>query len=285
MRSLIIGGAGLVGSHLAKRCSQVKVLDDLSRGVRENLPSHAELTHASVEKAQLVADMVRWADVVFYLAAIPVTVCESDPDRAHLVHVQGLATVAGACATMGKRLVYASTGSVYGEQECMPIPEHAPRFGANIYAKTKIQAESLLELIGPDFVGLRYMSIYGKAVQRGPVGVVMKFISQAKAGQPLTVYGDGSETYDFISVNDVVEATLAAAEQGKGFYNVATGKGTSIVRLAEMIAELSGASIMFGRGPILTSCMVGDTGLAGRDLCFWAKTDLPDGLKMLWGEC
>lgn len=269
MPNLLIGGAGLIGSCVSKLVPAV-VLDDLSRGDRRNVT--CDFIEGCVTEEHLVDALVERSECVFFFAAIPVLDCDRNPERARAVMVDGLMLVADACVRYGKRLVYSSSGSVYGEVDGK-AKETDPLRGDTLYARLKIDAEVILEQIGPDFVGLRYQSVYGNAYQQGYKAVIQKF---RETRGKLPVYGDGSQAYDFIHVSDVARANTLAMDRGAGFYNIGTGVKTSILKLARMMGEPE-----FTDGPTPVYQMCADTEKAKRELGFTAQISLADGLKSL----
>lgn len=266
MSSLLIGGAGLVGSHVARKLANPLVLDDFYRGHRANI--NGQYIEASVLESELVDALIRRSDCVFFFAAIPVLDCDRKPEHAIAVMVNGVRNVAKSCLRHGKRLVYSSSGSVYGES--LRAVETDPLLGSTLYARLKIEAEGVLIDSGCDFVGLRYQSIYGDCVQMGYKAVIQKF--RETTGK-LPVYGDGTQSYDFIYAGDVADANVLAMSTGHGFYNIGTGKQTTILELAEMIGEYE---FVDGETPI--EHMGCDPSKAERELGFKYKTELKDWL-------
>lgn len=266
--NLLIGGAGLIGSHIGRLAPAV-TLDDLSRGDRRNVTG--DFIQGCVTEKKLVEALIERSSYVFFLAALPVLDCDKYPDKARLVMVDGVRHVAETCKRYGRRLIYSSSGSVYGEVD-EPVTESHPLNGTTVYAKLKIEAEKVLEEIGPEFVGLRYQSVYGEAIQHGYKAVIQKF-KETKGKLP--VYGDGSQAYDFIHVVDVARANVMAMRHGSGFYNVCTGVKTSILELAKMMGE---PEFVEGYTPIRQ--MVGDPRKAAAELGFRAMFPLHIGLKM-----
>lgn len=266
MSSLLIGGAGLVGSHVANRIQSI-VVDDLSRGSFANIC--CDHITASVTEYDLMDVLIERSDNVFFFAAIPVLDCDKDPEHARAVMIDGLAHVSDCCRHYGKRLIYSSSGSVYGEN--ISATEDSPLLGDTLYALMKIEAEDVLTHSRCDFIGLRYQSVYGVAVQTGYKAVIQKF--RETAGK-LPVYGDGSQSYDFISAHDVAKANILAAESKcSGFYNIGTGKQTTVLELANMIGEPE-----FVEGPTPIKHMGCDPSKAERDFGFRYEVELKDWL-------
>lgn len=265
----MIGGAGLVGSHVSRVVPDPLVLDDLSRGSFAFIG--CDRVTASVNEYDLLELLVKRSDCVFFFAAVPLLTCDKEPERARRVMIDGLRETAMLCKRHGKRLVYSSSGSVYGENPC--AKETDPLLGDNTYAKIKIEAEQVLTDSGCNFVGLRYMSVYGMAIQTGYKAVIQKY---RETRGKLPVYGDGSQSYDFIYAEDVAEANRLAMKKGAGFYNIGTGVRTSILELAKMMGE---PEFVDGYTPI--QHMGCDPSKAERELGFRARTSLKEGLKQI----
>ena len=250
MKFLVTGGAGFIGSHLVRRLSAqgpVTVLDDLSSGKRENLAglSCAWLQGSILDPAPL-AEACAGATHVFHLAAL-VSVPESvsHPARCHEINVEGTRRVLAAAAQAGaKRLVLASSCAVYGDEPTMPKTETSPTAPASPYAESKLAGEKLCAQAPLPAVALRFFNVYGpRQDPRGPyAAAVPKFLEAARAGTPLTIFGNGHQTRDFVYVDDVTAALEHAAFSPamSGVYNVASGGSVSVLRLAELILSLTG---------------------------------------------
>ncbi len=260
-RVLVTGGAGFIGSHVAdahlSRGDDVWVLDDLSTGRRENVPSEAVLVEMDVADPG-VADLFRSTpfDLVSHHAAqIDVRVSVDDPVRDARTNVLGLLNLLEACRGAGtRRVVYISSGGVvYGEPEERPTREQAPKLPLSPYGVGKLAGEQYLhyyrEVHGLEYVALRYGNVYGpRQDPHGEAGVVAIFCNRLLAGETLTIFGDGEQTRDYVYVGDVVRANLLAAKmepdrqgglEGPA-YNVGTGEATSVNRLADLLEEVSG---------------------------------------------
>jgi UDP-glucose 4-epimerase len=268
-RVLVTGGAGFIGSHVADRFlaagNRVVIVDDLSSGKRENLPSGAEfheLDVASPEMARLVRDGA--FDVIAHLAAqIDVRRSVDDPIFDARVNVLGTLNVAEAVrASPGARrtrLVFASTGgALYGDFVTPPSPEVSPKDPDSPYGIAKLSVEHYLayygRIHGLDAVVLRFGNVYGpRQDPHGEAGVVAIFCGRLLAGRPLIVFGDGRQTRDYIYVADVASAFIAAAAASVApperldarAFNVGTGVETSVIELAEMLRRAAG-----GRAPV-----------------------------------
>lgn len=264
-RALITGGAGFIGSHVADAMEQagyaIEVLDNFASGRRENVPEGRvvhELDVGSADAARLIREGAY--DVVCHLAAqIDVRRSVADPVFDATVNVLGTINVAEAVRASGRRtrVIFSSTGgALYGDFVTPPNVEDFPKDPESPYGIAKLAAEYYLayyaRLHGLEYVSLRYANVYGpRQDPHGEAGVVAIFCNRILAGQPLTVYGDGSQTRDFVFVGDVAQANVCAAAgtlppagrlDARGF-NVGTGEETSVTRLAELLIEASGSGV------------------------------------------
>jgi UDP-glucose 4-epimerase len=261
MNVLVTGGAGFIGSHVADaflaRGDRVWVLDNLSRGKRSNVPEGAELVVADITDAA-VGDLfreVRFDLVSNHAAQVDVRVSVANPAEDARVNGLGLLNLAEAAVAAGtKRFLYVSSGGVvYGEPDQRPTPESAPKLPLSPYGVTKLAGEQYLHYYrrvrGLEYVALRYANVYGpRQDPHGEAGVVAIFSNRLLDETPLTVYGDGEQTRDYVFVGDVVAANLLAAElalpEPTGLdavaYNVGTGIETSVNRLADVMERIAG---------------------------------------------
>ncbi len=250
MAVLVTGGAGFIGSHVAEallaRGEDVVVLDDLSSGKRENLPEGVELVEGDVREPQdeLFAG-VRPA-VCFHLAAqIDVRDSVTRPEHDAQINVLGTVNVLQAALEHDTQIVFSSTGgAIYGECDGAAT-EDAPRRPAAPYGTSKLAAEEYLatynRLYDTRHVSLRYGNVYGpRQDPHGEAGVVSIFFDRLLTGEAPKVFGDGAQTRDYVYVGDVVRATLAAAEQDGGVFNVGTGRETSVVELLDLCQRIAG---------------------------------------------
>jgi UDP-glucose 4-epimerase len=260
-RVLVTGGAGFIGSHVAEaylqRGDEVVVLDSLVHGRRENVPEGAEFVHLDIRDpaaAALIRDR-RFDLVSHHAAQMDVRVSVSDPRFDASVNVDGLLNLLEASreAGVGRVLYVSSGGVVYGEPERRPTPEEAPKLPESPYGVSKLAGEHYLyyyqRVHGMEYAALRYSNVYGpRQDPHGEAGVVAIFSTRLLDQQPLTIFGDGEQTRDYVYVGDVVAANLLLGEvelpsarslDDRGF-NVGTGKETSVRTLAETLMRVSG---------------------------------------------
>jgi len=258
---LVTGGAGFIGSHVADahlaRGDQVWIVDDLSSGKRENLPEGAAFHEMDLADPALL-DLFREVEfdlVNHHAAQIDVRISVEDPLKDARVNVLGLLNLLEAARRTGtRRVVYVSSGGVvYGEPDERPTPETAPKLPLSPYGVSKLSGEHYLhyyrEVHGLEYVALRYSNVYGpRQDPHGEAGVVAIFCQRLLAGQEIHIFGDGEQTRDYVYVEDVAQANLRAAElemPGDGgldqrAFNVGTGTGTSVNRLADILEAVSG---------------------------------------------
>jgi UDP-glucose 4-epimerase len=303
---VVIGGAGLIGSHTVDRLlkedvREVLIYDNFVRGRTENL--HQALRDPRVKihdvggdvmQTDILESALEGADGVFHLAALWLLQCHEYPRSAFDVNVRGTFNVMEACVKRGvKRLVYSSSASVYGDAVQEPMDEDHPFNNKNFYGATKIAGEAMLRAFhhryGLPFVGLRYMNVYGprQDYHGAYIAVIMKMLDAIDRGEGPTILGDGSEAFDFVAVEDCGLANVCAmkADTVDRFYNVGTGTRTSLKALAQMLIELTGCKQPIGYAPrsqaTLVRNRIGSPKRASAELGFTAGIDLKDGLRRL----
>ena len=301
---LVIGGAGLIGSHtvdalIKEDVREVVIYDNFVRGREENLREALKDPRVKIHEiggdicqSDILEAAMADVDGVFHFAALWLLQCHDYPRAAFDVNVRGTFNVLEACVKKGiKRLVYSSSASVYGDAVREPMDEDHPFNNKNFYGATKIAGEAMTRAFhhryGLPVVGLRYMNVYGarQDYQGAYIAVIMKMLDAIDNGQGPTIMGDGSEAFDFIAVEDCARANLCAmtAERVDRFYNVGTGRRTSLKELAGMIVELTGCEKEINYAPrsqaTLVRNRIGDPARAREEIGFEARVDLPEGLR------
>ena len=290
------GGAGFIGSNvvdaLLARGDEVHVLDDLSSGKRENLAGgDAELHVGDIRTAAASLFAEVRPDVCFHLGAqIDVRVSIERPDFDAAVNVVGTIRVLEAAREHGGKLVFSSTGgAIYGECDGPAAEDHA-REPVAPYGVSKLGAEEYIaaynRLYGSSHVALRYGNVYGpRQDPHGEAGVVAIFMNALRDGKTPRIFGDGSQTRDYVYVGDVVAASLAAAQQDGGVFNVGTGVETSVRDLYDRVQRASGitreAELAPARPGELQRSVL-DASLAERELGWKPGRSLDDGLAQTW---
>ena len=297
---LVTGGAGFIGSHIVeqalRRGDVVRVLDNFSTGRSENLDrlhGDLEVLEGDLRDPMMVKDAVQGIELVFHQAAfISVPLSMQDPEGCFAVNVAGTMGLLEAARQAGvRKVVLASSSAVYGETDVFPTTEETPLAPLSPYAVSKQVAELYARLytrtFGLPVVGLRYYNVYGprQRPDSAYAAAIPIFLRLLVDGQPLTVYGDGKQTRDFVFVGDVARANLLAAdcEAAPGeVFNICTGTEITVLDLLEQLSELSpgGPQVRFAPprpGDIYRS--VGSPDKAGRLLGFHAATPLAGGLK------
>jgi UDP-glucose 4-epimerase len=302
---VVIGGAGLIGSHtvealLREDVGEVVVYDNFVRGTRENLegalvdPRCSVYEHGGdIGQTDVLRAALEGADGVFHFAALWLLHCQEFPRAAFDVNVRGSFNVFEACIDAGvERLVYSSSASVYGDAVEEPMTEEHPFNFENFYGATKVAGEAMVRALhkryGLGYVGLRYMNVYGpRQDYRGAyIAVIMKMLDAIDRGEPLVVFGDGSQAYDFVYVGDCAAANVCAmkAETVDSFYNVGTGIRSSVRQLAEQVLEITGADVGIRyepEGVTFVKNRIGSPDKAREEIGFQAEVPLDEGLEHL----
>ena len=290
MRAVVTGGAGFIGSHvvdaLLARGDEVLVLDDLSNGKRENVADGARLEVVDIREP---LDF-EGAEICFHLAAqVDVRVAVERPEHDAQVNVLGTVTVLEAARAHGTQVVFASTGgAIYGECDG-PAAEDAPRRPLSQYGVSKLAGEEYLaaynRLYGTNHVSLRFANVYGpRQDPRGEAGVVSIFLGRLAAGEPPRIFGDGSQTRDYVYAGDVASAALMAAGKA-GVFNIGTGIETSVLELYELCRRVAGSELEAEHadarlGELQRSVL--DVTRADRELGWRPEVGLEEGLRLTW---
>ena len=305
---VVIGGAGLIGSHTVdlltrQDVGQILIYDNFMRGTPENIAD--AMTDPRVKVYDVGGDIcqsdilnaaLQGADGVFHFAALWLLQCHEFPRAAFDVNIRGTFNVLEACVQQGvKRLVYSSSASVYGDAVEEPMTEDHPFNNKNFYGATKIAGEAMARAFhhryGLNVVGLRYMNVYGpRQDYRGAyIAVIMKMLDAIDRGEGPTILGDGSEAFDFVAVKDCARSNLCAmrADVVDRFYNVGTGQRTSLKELAEMLLRLTGSNQPIQYAPrsqaTLVRNRIGSPKRAADEIGFIAEMPLEQGLRELIG--
>ncbi len=305
-RFLVIGGAGFIGSHVVDAlvnsdAAEIIIYDNFCRGTRENIADALRDSRVSVfplggdiTQTDILAEAMKGVDGVFHLAALWLLQCYDYPRSAFDVNIRGTFNVIEAAVAAGvRRVVYSSSASVYGNALELPMTENHPFNNETFYGATKIAGEqmfhSLSRRYGLPWVGLRYMNVYGpRQDYKGTyTAVVHKVLDRIEQGLPPMVYGDGSQSYDFIEVKDVAQANICAmrSEATDQCYNVGRGIGTSIKEVTELLMELTNSrslGIQFeSQGRTFVTNRIGSPDKAKAELEFNWSIDLKEGLQNL----
>ena len=305
---LVIGGAGLIGSHtvdklLLQDVGSVTVYDNFTRGREENLTDAYKDPRVRLYEIGgdiLQSDILDSAmnqckiDGVFHFAALWLLQCHDFPRSAFNTNVAGTFNVMEACVNNNiQRLVWSSSASVYGDAVTEPMEEDHPFNNKNFYGATKIAGEAMLRSFhhryGLEYIGLRYMNVYGprQDYHGAYIAVIMKMLDAIDRGEAPTIMGDGSEAFDFVAVEDCAQANVCGMTSGTAdeFYNVGTGKRTSLKELAEKLLALTGCNKQIQYAPRSQATFVknriGSPVKATEEINFTAEIDLDEGLRRL----
>jgi UDP-glucose 4-epimerase len=296
VRTVVTGGAGFIGSTLVDalvtRGDEVHVVDDLSSGRREQVNADATLHVADVRDPLVDVFGAAQPEVVFHLAAqIDVRVSVADPVADARANVLGTLNVLEAARAHGAQVIFASTGgAIYGECDAGPASEDAPRLPLSPYGTSKLAAEEYLatwnRLHGTRHVALRLGNVYGpRQDPHGEAGVVAIFLSRIRDGHAATIYGDGSQTRDYVFSGDVARAFVGSVGAEGGVFNVGTGEETSVVALWDACLAAAGKEATAANGParlgeLQRSCL--DPRRAETTLHWRAEVPLSTGLRDTW---
>ena len=298
---LVIGGAGFIGSHvvdqlLEEPVAKIVVLDNFVRGSRANLngalaDERVELIEGSVLDRELLERLMEGADYVFHFAALWLYECVHEPRKALEHNVVGTYNVVEAAQAAGvRKVVYSSSASVYGDALMTPMTEDHPFNNRTMYGATKIAGEQFFrafhEQHGLDYVGMRYMNVYGPRMDyRGAyVSVIMKVLDKIDAGERPVIFGDGSQAYDFVYVGDCARANILAMKSDATDVNlnVGTGVKTTIKELVDALLDETGSDVepeYRADEQMFVTHRVGSTELAEALIGFKAEQPYREGLR------
>ena len=304
-RVLITGGAGLVGSHIADKLidegvGEIIVIDNFTRGTERNLEDarrrgRVTLYRRDIRDRAAIAAAMAGIDYVFHQAALRITQCAEVPRECVEVLIDGTFNVLEASvAAKVKKVVFASSASVYGMADAFPTLEnHHPYHNQTLYGGAKVAGEQMLrafhQMYGLDYVALRYFNIYGPRMDIYGVytEVMIRWLEYIKRGEPPVIFGDGSQTMDFVYIEDVAVANILAAKSTvtDEIFNVASGEETSLLGLLETLLKVTGADLhpVFKpeRSVNPVRRRLASTEKAQRLLGFRARVGLEEGLGRL----
>src|SRR3954447_5983899 len=304
-RVLVTGGAGLIGSHItdlliAEGVEEIVILDNFTRGRRENLSGaiargRINIVEGDVRDQEVVRRCMDGIDVVFHQAAIRITQYAETPRLALEVLADGTFNVLDAAVrSRVKKVIAASSASVYGLAEEFPTPETHHGYNNNtFYGAAKLFNEGLLrsfhDMYGLDYVALRYFNVFGPRMDRwgAYTEVLIRWMEALADGKPCSILGDGTQTMDFLFIEDVARANILAAKAKvtDEVFNIASGIETSLNELAAALGRVMRFSVPPTYGPARkvnpVSRRLADTSKAERMLGFRAGISLEDGLKRL----
>lgn len=298
MHYVVTGGAGFIGSHLVRRLvsdgHEVTVLDNLARGKLTNLDGilgTVRFEGLDICEGGTLDGVFRDADGIFHQAALgSVPDSWKDPDLYRMVNVEGTRNVFQAAGKYRIRVVYASSASVYGNVQTVPIPEDSARKPLSPYGRTKLDCEIMAEGFagsGSPIIGLRYFNVFGTGQNPDYAGVITRFLDWLEKGEPPVIFGDGLQTRDFTFVDNVVDANLAAMS-GRvlhGFFNIGGGRSTSLRDLARIMIRLSGKPLepqYDDPRPGDAKWSTADISKATRLLRWKPATSVEEGLRILF---
>lgn len=313
-RVLVIGGAGFIGSHVVAELlktdvGEVVIYDNFARGKRSHIEPYLSdprcrlyANGGDIREIDLLDDAMRGMDGVIHLAAMWLLHCKDFPRTAFHVNIEGTFNVLEACVKhQVKRLVYSSSASVYGDAVEVPMTELHPFNNRNFYGASKIAGEAMCRAFhdryGLEYVGLRYMNVYGPHQDQTAAytGVIPIMLNKIDANEPPVINGDGTQAYDFIDVEDVARCNVLAlqADATDQFYNVGSGVQTSIKQLCDLILELKQSDLKVTYKPYsaddarrMVQNRIGCPKKAEGDLGFRYRYELREGLQKLiaWRE-
>jgi len=304
-RILVIGGAGFIGSHVVDELTkedvkEIIIYDNFCRGTAENLSGALKDPRVRIYEAggdicqtDILDSAMKGVDYVIHLAALWLLQCYEYPRSAFDVNIRGTFNVLEACLNHKiKKLIYSSSASVYGDAVEIPMTEKHPYNNKTFYGATKIAGEQMCRAFhhryGLNYVALRYMNVYGprQDYKGAYVAVIMKILDRLDQELPPVVYGDGSQSYDFVFVSDVARANICAlrSRATDKSYNIGMGTQTTIQELCELILKIAGKDLQIlyePTGRTFVTNRVGSTEEAKKDLGFEARIVLEEGLRSL----
>jgi len=295
MKFAVTGGAGFVGNNIVKllvsKGHSVVVIDNLHTGKKENLGKILEkiqFHEEDIRDFRKMESILKDVDGIFHEAALTIVQESFQKEKEYFdVNVKGTENVFKIAHKHKKKVVYASSSSIYGNTEQIPIKESFERKPINPYGQTKLEDEFLAERYSKDglkVIGLRYFNIFGKGQTGSYAGVITQFMRKLKENQNPIIFGDGSQIRDFVYISDVANANLCAmlSKTDSGFFNIGTGLGTKIIDLAKIMIKIYDKKIE----PSFQDPLEGDVKISQADMKLtnkmlsWKSTiNLEEGLK------
>ena len=295
MKFAVTGGAGFVGNNIVKllvsKGHDVVVIDNLHTGKKENLQEiieEIEFHNVDIRDFSKLESILENVDGIFHEAALTIVQESFQKEKEYFdVNVKGTENIFKIAEKFKKKVVYASSSSIYGDTEEIPIKENFERKPINPYGQTKLEKEFLAEKYtkeGVSIIGLRYFNIFGKGQTGSYAGVITQFIRKLKENKSPIIFGDGSQIRDFIHVSDIAKANLSAmlSETNSGFFNIGTGIPVKIKDLAKIMIKIYEKDFE----PIFQNALEGDvkksqanTELAEKMINWKSEIELEEGLK------
>jgi UDP-glucose 4-epimerase len=310
-RALVTGGVGFIGSHIVDElvkagAAEIVIVDNFVRGCRDNVSwaldhGPVSIVAGDIRNQALVGRLMTGVDIVFHQAAIRITQCAEQPRLALEVLVDGTFNVLEAAVRAGvRKVVAASSASLYGAAETCPTPEgHGGHGNRTIYSAAKLFNEGMLrsfsETQGLNYVALRYFNVYGPRmdVTGAYTGVFIRWMDAIAAGRPLVIFGDGNQTMDFVHVEDVARANILAAEAAvtDEVFNIGGGVETALTELADTLLAATKSPLRpehaEARKVNMVARRLADISRARRMIGYEPRIGLADGLRQLvtwWQE-
>ena len=298
MKFVVTGGAGFIGSHLAKYLinndHEVIIIDDLTRGSLDNIDeikNEIEFHKVDISNYDEINSVIDKPDGIFHQAALAsVPQSFKEPEKYHKVNVIGTENIFKIGKKYGAKIVFASSSSIYGDQTRFPVQEDAEKHPLNPYGQNKLDDEKISSKYAADglrVIGLRYFNVFGIGQNPSYAGVIPKFIERLSQHKPPIIEGDGNQIRSFTFVDDVVRANILAFQSdiNHTFFNIATENTTTINELAEIIIKISGLDLK----PIYDKPRKGDIKKSYADISrakkllgWYPKTNLEEGLKKIF---
>ena len=295
MKFVVTGGAGFIGSHIAKSLINeghtITIIDNLNTGKIENLKeilNQVDFVKGDIRDIELLKNKLKDVDGVFHEAALA-SVQESFSKIKEYtdVNVGGTENILKLAKEFGFKIVYASSSSIYGNPSKIPIEEDDPKNPINPYAQTKLDDENLAvkyAQMGVRVIGLRYFNVFGERQSQTYAGVIKKFVKKVRNNEPPIINGDGQQTRDFVYVGDVVQANILAMKSNVNheFFNIGTNSTITVLELANLIIDSFGLSLKPVHGPELpgdVKITKADISRAKKLLNWEPKTRIEEWLK------